>query len=81
MPLKYEQAGLVRLFVHAVLIWLANSNFNNAQYPEHHQKHTSKEEVQNMGKAKPVDVLVNAHLPCVFLDLCFQAEDQSRDQF
>lgn len=34
-----------------------------------------------MGKAKPVDVLVNAHLPCVFLDLCFQAEDQSRDQF
>lgn len=34
-----------------------------------------------MGKAKPVHVLINAHLPDLRLDFCFQAEDQSKDQF
>lgn len=34
-----------------------------------------------MRKAKPVDGLVNAHLLSLFLDSCFQAEDQKKDQF
>lgn len=34
-----------------------------------------------MGKVKSVHVLVNAHLPDLHLDFCFQAEDQSKDQF